>query len=83
VSSSERDKVFVLSFFVPVRGGFRYTATITAQDGKVVAAPRELEDQDGAGNFHLVCSRNLFRAGQYTLTVTESGGRKFTFPFSL
>lgn len=83
LSPGERDKVFVLSFFVPVREGVRYTATITAQDGKVVAASRELEDHEGAGNFHLVCSRDLFRAGHYTLTVTESGGRKFTFPFSL
>ncbi|MEK7407511.1 MAG: zf-HC2 domain-containing protein [Acidobacteriota bacterium] len=83
VSPGERDKVFVLSFFVPVREGVWYTATITGEDGKAVAAPRQLEDHDGAGNFHLVCSRDLFRPGRYVLTVTESGGRTFSFPFSL
>ncbi len=83
VSPGERDKVFVLSFFVPVRAGVRYTAAIAAEDGKTVAASRELEAHDGAGNFHLVCSRDLFPAGRYTLTVTGSEGRTFTFPFSL
>ena len=79
----ERDRVFVLSFFIPVRDGVRYTATITGEDGKAVAAPRQLEDHNGAGNFHLVCSRDLFRPGRYTLTVTGSDGRTFTYPFSL
>jgi hypothetical protein len=78
-----RDQVFVLSFFVPVREGVRYTATITREDGQTVAPPRELEDHDGSGDFHLVCQRDLFPAGRYTLTVTGSDGRKFAFPFSL
>jgi len=83
VSPGERDRVFVLSFFVPVREGVRYTAAITREDGQPVAPPRELEEHDGAGNFHLVCRRGLFPAGRYTLSVTGSDGRKFAFPFSL
>ncbi len=83
VSPGESDRFLVLAFMVPVRGGARYSAVIIGEDGKAVAPPRELEDREGAGNFYLVCGKDLFPPGRYTLTVTESGGRTFTFPFSL
>lgn len=85
VALTEQDKVFILSFFVPIRNGLRYSAEIVDPAGRVIAAQPEIASYDGKGNFYLVCDRQSFPSGQYVLTVKESGGanREFRFLFAL
>jgi hypothetical protein len=85
INLTGRDKVLILSFFVPVRTSRQYSAEITDRKGVVIAAHPEITSYDSNGNFYLVCDRHLFTGGQYTLTVKESGGtkREFQFPFAL
>jgi len=68
---TERDKVFGLSFFVPVRGTHRYTAAIRNEAGATVGVEQELPNQE-TGNFILFCDRQLFARGEYRLSVQES-----------
>lgn len=74
---------FLLSFFVPIRTGFRYQAAI---DG---GAAVDIISQDGLGNFHVLCHRGRLSAGRHRLIVTEldsnSGRteRSFEFAFQL
>lgn len=56
----------LLSFFVPVRPGFQYRASI---DG---GAAIDIASHDGLGNFHLLCNRALIGLGKHVLTVTET-----------
>jgi putative zinc finger protein len=85
VALTERDKVFILAFFVPIRNGLRYSAEIVNPAGRIIAAQPEIASYDGRGNFYLVCARQQFISGQYVLTVKESGGanREFRFQFGL
>jgi hypothetical protein len=55
----------LLSFFVPVRPGFRYRAAIDRGDAVDIAS------YDGIGNFHLLCNGAQVRPGKHLLTVTE------------
>jgi hypothetical protein len=67
---TERDKVFGLSFFVPVRGTLRYTAAIRNEAGATIGVEQELPSQE-TGNFILFCDRQWFSPGSYQLTVKE------------
>ena len=85
IAPTERDKVFILSFFLPIRTGLRYSAAIVDGFNKIIAAQPEISSYDGQGNFYLVCDRHVFTGGRYVLIVKESGGdsREFRFPFTL
>jgi len=78
-----KDKVFILSFFVPIRAGQRYSAEIVNQERRVVVAQPEISSHDGLGNFYLVCEHGLFERGRYVLTVKEAGGARYDFRFTL
>jgi hypothetical protein len=75
----------LLTFFIPIQKGCRYSATIRSVSGGTVAPTQEVASQNGLGDFYLTCDTRLFGAGDYVLQVTESGGknRGFGFPFSL
>lgn len=83
------DKLFILSFFVPIRTGLRYSAAITDEGGKTVTAQSELTSSDAKGNFYLVCDAQPFSGGRYMVTVEEvslqtgQAGRHFRFEFAL
>ena len=85
VALTEQDKVLILSFFVPIRTGLRYSVEIVNRAGHVIAAQPAIASYDGKGNFYLVCDRASLTGGQYILTVKESGGanREFRFQFAL
>jgi hypothetical protein len=85
IAPTERDKVFILSFFVPVRIGPRYSAAIVDGFGKIILEQANMSSYDGQGNFYLVCDRRSFTGGRHVLVVKESGGdsREFQFPFAL
>ena len=82
---TERDKVFILSFFVPIKTDLRYSAAIEDGLAKIIATPTEISSYDSQGNFYLICDRHLFTGGQYVLVVKEFGrdSREFRFPFTL
>jgi len=82
---TERDKVFILSFFVPIKTDSRYSAAIEDGLAKIIATPTEISSYDSQGNFYLICDRHLFTGGQYVLVVKEFGrdSREFRFPFTL
>lgn len=67
------DRLFVLSFFVPVRrgAGWRYEAGLQGPDGRVVASEAELRSMDGLGNFLLVGSAEGLGSGPHTLRVRQ------------
>ncbi len=67
---SAEEKFFILDFFVPVRPDRRYEMQITDDKGEQIAAGK-VTCRDRLGNFSLVCSRELFPAGTYLLTVKE------------
>jgi hypothetical protein len=73
VEIGDADGFIVLSFLVPIRSdpGIVYTARITDASGRVVAARDSIRSVDALGNFVLVCSSELFAAGEYRLTVAE------------
>jgi hypothetical protein len=77
------DGVFVLSFFVPVRPGVRFHASILDASGKPVLEPAEIAAPDPSGTLHLVCLRHRFAPGRYRVKVAETGGRIHEFPFTL
>ena len=80
VPSSE----FVLRFVVPSKKGTRYSAEIRDAAGKSVATVHDLVSSDERGSLSVLCRRQAFPPGDYTLTVTETdGGEQAFFPFHL
>lgn len=83
------DKHLILSFLVPIRPGFRYSADIADGAGRIIASKPEIFSYDGKGDFQLVCERGLFAKGEYVLTVSEMDPRsnnlvrRFPFSFAL
>lgn len=84
--ASDRD-AFILSFLVPVRPKFRYTAQIGENGAAPVSPATELVAEDDLGHCSVICPRELFRPGMYALTVKERTAqgnltdRQFTFQF--
>jgi hypothetical protein len=82
-------EVFVLSFLVPARPKFQYSAEIVNAAGAPVGPASELIAEDDLGHCSLICPRQLFRTGMYTLTVTERTpqgnrtDRQFAFQFAV
>ena len=83
VSLSPRDRLFLLSFFVPIRPGFRYHLLV---DGLMLT---EIHSYDEKGNFHIVCDRRVIGLGIHVLTITETDpearktDRSFEFSFEM
>jgi hypothetical protein len=79
--------VFILSFLVPIRPEFRYSAEIVNAGAAPVSRISELFADDDVGHCRLICSRRIFQTGMYTLAVSERTpqgdltGRKFAFQF--
>jgi len=65
---------FVLRFIVPSKKSTRFSAEIRDAAGKPVAIVRDLVTSDERGSLSLLCRRQEFAPGQYTLAVTEAGG---------
>ena len=86
---TERDRSFILSFFVPIRAGFEYRADIFDEAGKTVVTQSQLTSSDGKGNFYLICNPQRFSRGTYLLTIQEveplsnKTARRFQFRFTL
>jgi hypothetical protein len=80
-----RSGTILLKFFLPVRTGSRYSATIVDSSGVMIAPKQDIASQDEIGNFYLTCNAHLLASGGYVLRVTESGAgnRVFEFPFSM
>jgi hypothetical protein len=78
-----RSDIVLLKFFVPIRKGSTYLATILSGSGVVVAPKQDVVSQNGLGDFYLTCDGRLLGTGDYVLRVKESGGenRGFEFPF--
>jgi len=68
---TDRDNVFAVSFFVPVRPKWRYIAKITNESGSSAGTEQVLPNQD-TGNFILMCDRRSFPSGTYQLAVQET-----------
>ena len=72
----------LLSFFLPIRDGYRYSAVLT---GGASTKRLDINSYDAAGNFLVTCPP--LKAGSYSLLVTEAtesgtADRTFTFKFS-
>ena len=64
-AAGANEQRILLSFFVPVRPGFRYRAAIDGGDAVDIAS------YDSLGNFHLLCNGAQVRPGKHLLTVNE------------
>lgn len=62
---------FLLHFFLPVKMGTRYQATIRRGDGTVVTGTMPLGSWDGQGSFTILCRTRDFEKGQYEVVVEE------------
>jgi hypothetical protein len=62
---------FLLHFFLPVKAGTSYQATIRRGDGTVVMGALPLESWDGQGSFTILCRTRDFEKGQYEVVVEE------------
>jgi hypothetical protein len=82
VRLGRRDEAVVLTFFVPVRQGFRYLARIEGTPREFLPST-EVVSFDGLGNFHLVVPPGVFRASSYQLIVNEDGNARGPWSFSL
>ena len=90
VRPASGDRYVTLQFFVPIRVAARisYSARIE-RAGKTVLRLEQIRSADGVGNFALVCPRDFFTRGSYTLAVEEYDKEKneqtaaFLFPFDV
>jgi hypothetical protein len=69
------DRVFILSFFHPVRlgPGWDYEAEIVRQSGQTTIPRSRIVPSDTLGNFSLICQAAAVPDGLYELRVYESG----------
>lgn len=76
---------FVLRLFVPSKMGTRYSAEIRDSAGKPLVTVHDLIISDSRGSLSLLCRRQAFPPGDYTVAVTEVGGdgEPAFFPFHL
>ncbi len=88
---SGRDAYFTLSFFVPIEAvpNFRYDLQIRRSHGELVGEQKEIVSRDGLGNFSVVCSKQLFKNGDYVLKVfkvdraSSAVKNEYTFNFRI
>jgi hypothetical protein len=79
--------IFILSFLVPLRPQFHYSAEIINSGGAPVSRVSELFAEDKLGHCSLICPRGTFPTGMYSLIVKERTeqrdltGRLFAFQF--
>jgi len=84
VRLKDQDKSFILDFFVPMSTDRRYFAEIRDGSGRTAVGRREVVSGDSPGRVSLVCRREAFGAGDYTVTLTEdSTGRRFEYVFQI
>jgi hypothetical protein len=82
-------EVFILSFLVPVRPKFQYSAEIVNAAGAPINPASELIPEDELGHCSLICARRTFRTGIFRLTVKERTpqgvltDRQFAFQFAV
>jgi len=80
----DRDKFFVLSFFVPIKPQlYRYELVVTGRNQEPVVPAQPLENCTKMGNCFLLCNRALFSRGRFEVRITEIGptGNKMIAPF--
>ena len=80
------DGSLTLLFFVPVKEGLIYSASLFTQNHKRIAGPLPIRSYDGFGNFFLPCKGVGNHPEGLTLEVTETAGgaavpRVISFPF--
>lgn len=69
------ERFFILTFFVPVRNGYRYEMEIQNEQGIVIDSKR-IRSRDSIGNFSIVATASLFPDGNYKLAVKEVDSAK-------
>jgi len=78
----DQDKFFLLRFLVPMKADHRYSIEIRDNAGRLIVGRQQIKG-DTQGNVALMCRRETFATGEYTLTVTEENpsGSQFGFVF--
>lgn len=83
VELQPEERAFILSFWLEIKDGERYTASIAAPDGRPIITNQQALPNDKIGNFFLVCDRRLFPSpGVYTLRL-QGDGPQWQIPFEL
>jgi hypothetical protein len=83
------DRVFLLTFFIPSRPEMRYSVSVVASDGRIIVSEQNLDRGDQQGAFSVLCKRDSFDRGEYSLIVRETNpadgrvSRRFPFRFRL
>ncbi len=84
VRLKDQDKSFILEFFVPMSTDRHYFAEIRDGSGRSAISRREVVSGDSPGKVSIVCRREAFRSGDYTVTVTDdSTARRFEYVFQV
>jgi hypothetical protein len=78
----DQDKFFLLQFFVPMKADHRYSVEIRDGAGRVTVGHQQITG-DTQGKVALMCRRESFAAGEYTVLVNEENppGPQFAFVF--
>jgi hypothetical protein len=66
----DQNKFFLLQFFVPMKADHQYSVEIRDGAGRVTVGHQQITG-DTQGKVALMCRRETFAAGEYTLAVTE------------
>lgn len=76
------NKFFLLQFLAPMKPDHQYSVEIRDGTGGLTVGHQQITG-DTQGKVALMCRRERFAAGEYTVTVTEenSPGRRFEFVF--